>query len=93
MTGTLGALFKSGHSRRRDRLPSEIGERGVFEREPQDIAKGTELGEDAQGGGDRACRNLNFQPYGGGAARASQTQTERFSLNFMLFGCCPVAPS
>lgn len=39
--------------------------------------------------GGRACRNLNFQTYGGGAARASQTQTKSFSLNFMYFGCYP----
>lgn len=43
--------------------------------------------------GGRACRNLNFQTHGGGAAGASQTQTESFSLNFMYFGCYPVAPS
>lgn len=46
-----------------------------------------------QGVGGRACRNLNFQTYGGGAARASQTQTKSFSLNFMYFGCYPVALS
>ena len=43
--------------------------------------------------GARACRNLNFQTSGGGAAGASQAQTESFSLNFMYFGCYPVAPS
>lgn len=37
--------------------------------------------------GDRACRNLNFQTYGGGTAGASQTLTKSFSLNFMYFGC------
>lgn len=49
----------------------------------------------SQGVGGRgvACRNLNFQTYGSGAARASQTQTESFSLNFMHFGCYRVAPS
>lgn len=45
------------------------------------------------GVGARACRNLNFQTYGGGAAGASQAQTQSFSLNFMYFGCYPVAPS
>lgn len=47
----------------------------------------------SRGVGGRACGNLNFQTHGGGAARASQTQTESFSLNFMCFGCYPAALS
>jgi hypothetical protein len=47
----------------------------------------------AQGLGGRVYQSLNFQTYGGGAARASQSQMESFSLNFMYFGCYPVAPS
>lgn len=45
------------------------------------------------GAGGQSLQESKLSNIWGWGSRASQTQTESFSLNFMYFGCYPVAPS
>lgn len=82
------ALCKSRHSRGRDRLCTG----GCFTKEPHDKAKGTEEpggGQGVWGVGARACRNLNFQTYGGGGGRGLPGPNPELFTEFYVFWVLP----